>query len=188
MKRQTPSQSRGNIPPRINTPNNQDFIQDYFSAHHQPSPFSPAKSVDNNMYNNMYYPNTQMIPQNNGPMYNTAVDAIENYELNDNSNNKQKWDMSRGMTTPTTPIHPMNEMNQFNIPVPFRNGYEMYGDHQQPLMTPPPYMRSNGLFMNGGHRGNEDMMVGMNHVMKDQNNNLLSPVVMENTGLNKLLF
>jgi len=177
MKRQTPSQSRGNIPPRITTPSSQDFIQDYFSGHHQPSPFSPGKSVDNNMYNNMYYPNNQMIPQNNGPMYNTAVDTIENYELNDNNSNKL---MSRGMTTPTTPIHPMNEMNQFNIPVPFRNGYEMYGDHQQPMMT-PPYMRANGPFINGGHR-NEDMMVGMNHVMKDRNNNLLSPVVMENTG------
>jgi hypothetical protein len=180
MKRQTSSQSRGNIPPRITTPNNQDFIQDYFSAHHQPSPFSPAKSSENNMYNNMYYPNNQMIPQNNGPMYNTAVDTIENYELNDNNTNKQKWEMSRGMTTPTTPIHPMNEMNQFSIPVPFRNGYEMYGEHQ-PMMTPPPYIRTNGPFMNGGHR-NEDMIVGMNHVMKDQNNNLLSPVVMENTG------
>ncbi|OUM62403.1 hypothetical protein PIROE2DRAFT_61919 [Piromyces sp. E2] len=168
MKRQTSSQSRGNIPPRINTPNNQEFIQDYFSAHHQPSPFSPAKNIDNNMYNNMYYPNNQMIPQSNGPMYKTGVDTIDNYELKDNSN-KQKWEMSRGMGTPTTPIHPVNE---FNIPVQF----------QQPLMTPPPYMRANGPFMNGGHRGNEDMMVGMNHVMKDQNNNLLSPVVMENTG------
>jgi len=181
MKRQTPSQSRGNIPPRINTPNNHEFIQDYYTTNHQP--FSPAKNVDNNMYNNMYYPNNQMIPQNNGPMYNNAVDSIDNYELNDNSNNKKKWEMNRGMTTPTTPIHHMNEMNQFNIPVPFRNGYEMYGDPQQQLMTqPPPYMRSNGPFMNGGHRGNEEMMVGMNHVMKDQNNNLLSPVVMENTG------
>jgi len=175
MKRQ--SQPRGNLPPRINTPNNQDFIQEYFSGH-QPSPFSPQNNVDNNMFNNnMYYPpNNQMVPPNNGPMYNNGVDGIE---IKDN-NHKH---MSRGIPTPTTPIHPMNDMNQFNMPMPYRN-YDMYGDHQhqQPLMTPPPpYMRGNVPFMNGGHHGNEEMMVGMN-VMKDQNNNLLSPVVLENTG------
>jgi len=169
------SQQRTNLPPRINTPQNQEFIQDYFSAGHHPSPFSPNKSVDNNMFN-MYYPNNQMIPPNN--MYNTPVDSIENYEINDNQNNKQKWDMARGMGTPTTPIHPMNDMNQFNVQVPF----QMYGDRQQPMMAHPPYMRNNGPYMNGGHHGNEEMMVGMNHVLKDQNNNLLSPVVMENTG------
>lgn len=165
MKRTAPSQNRGNLPPRINTPNNPDFIQDYFSGHHQPSPFSPAKSIDNNMYNNnMYFPNNQMVPPNHGsPMYNT-VDAIENYDLGD------KKHMMRGVSTPTTPIHPMNDMNQFNVPVQF----PLYGDRQQPMM--PPYM---GPYINNGH-GNEEMMVGMGHVMKDQNNNLLSP--MENTG------
>jgi len=176
MKRQ--SQPRGNLPPRINTPNNQDFIQEYFSG---PSPFSPQNNVDNNMFNNnMYYPpNGQMVPPNNGPMYNNAVDGMENYDLKDN-NHKH---MPRGMPTPSTPIHPMNDMGQFNVPMQYRN-YEMYGDHQhqQPLMTPPPYMRGNVPFMNGGPHGNEEMMVGMNHIMKDQNNNLLSPVVLENTG------
>jgi len=179
MKRQT-SQQRNNLPPRINTPNNPDFIQDYFSGGHHPSPFSPTKTVDNNMFN-MYFPNNQMMHPNNGPMYNTTVEGIENYELGDGNMNKNKH-MVRGVSTPTTPIHPMNEMNQFNIAVPFRNGYEMYGDPQQQMLSPHPYIRSNGPFMNGGHHGNEDVMVGMNHVMKEQNNNLLSPVVMENTG------
>lgn len=181
MKRQT-SQPRNNLPPRINTPNNPDFIQDYFSGGHHPSPFSPNKSVDNNMFNNMYFPNNQMIHPNNGAMYNTTVEGIENYELGDGNMNKNNKHMVRGVSTPTTPIHPMNEMNQFNIAVPFRNGYDMYSDPQQQMMSPHPYMRGNGPFMNGGHHGNEDMMVGMNHVLKEQNNNLLSPVVMENTG------
>jgi len=182
MKRQPSTQQRNNLtPPRINTPNNQEFIQDYFSAHqpHQPSPFSPAKNIDNNMFNGMYYPNNQMIP-NNGPMYNNGIEGVESYDIKDN--NKQKWD-PRGMPTPSTPIHTMNDMNQFNVQMQYRN-YDMYGDHQhqQPLMTPPPYIRNNVSFMNGGHHGNEEMMVGMNHVLKDQNSNLLSPVVMENTG------
>jgi len=178
MKSQN-SQPRNNLP-RINTPNNPDFIQDYFSGSHQPSPFSPSNTVDNKMFNNMYFPNNPMMHPNNGPMYN-PVDAPENYELGDGNMNKNNKHMIRGMTTPTTPIHPMNDMNQFNVPVPpFHNGYEIYGDPQQ-LMTPPPYMRGNGPFMNGGHRGNEDMM-GIHHHMKEQNNSLLSPVVMENTG------
>jgi len=180
MKRQQSAQPRNNLnPPRINTPNNQEFIQDYFSGH-QPSPFSPAKNMDNNMFNGMYYPNNQMIP-NNGPLYNTGIEG-ENYELKDNNNHKQKWD-PRGMPNPSTPIHTVNDMNQFGVQMQYRT-YEMYGDHQhqQPLMTPPPYIRNNVSYMNGGPHGNEEMMVGMNHVLKDQNSNLLSPVVMENTG------
>ncbi|ORY15100.1 hypothetical protein LY90DRAFT_177889 [Neocallimastix californiae] len=176
MKRQT-TQSKNNLPPRINTPNNPDFIKDYFSGGQHPlSPFSPSSAMDNNMFNNMYFPNNQMLHANS-PMYKT-VDAIENYDVGDGNKNKT---MVRGISSPNTPIHPMNEVNQFNIPIQqFRNGYEMYGDPQQPLMTPPPYMRGNGPFMNGGHHGKENMM-GMNH-LKDRNNNLLSPVVMENTG------
>jgi len=177
MKRQT-TQPKNNLPPRINTPNNPDFIKDYFSGgnQHPLSPFSPSNTMDNNMFNNMYFPNNQMMHANS-PMYKT-VDAIENYDIGDGNKNKN---MVRGISSPNTPVHPMNEMNQFNIPVQqFRNGYEMYGDPQQQLMTPPPYMRGNGPFMNGGHHGNEDMM--SIHHLKERNNNLLSPVVMENTG------